>query len=187
MRLPCAYLAAVLTERGFRVVLHEYPGYGKREGKATVKNVLAASLDDFEIAQAKWPAPVYLFGESFGAGIAAEVAKKYGEKVAGLILITPWDSLTNVVNATFFLPLGFLLHERFDTVEALSAYRGNVVIVASERDEVLPVSHARALSKAAPAAAYLELPHAGHNDWPSFMTQKDWDWVMASLVSRGKT
>lgn len=187
-----AVLAAALIERGFRVALSEYPGFGKpgfgksgfgkRPGNATINNVLAASLDDFEIAHAKWPSPIYVLGESFGAGIAAEVVAKHGEKVAGVILITPWDSLANVVNAKFFIPLGFLLQQRFDTVKALSEYRGNVVIIAAERDEVLPVSHARTLAKAASAAAYLELRGAGHNDWPSYITQKDWDWATASLV-----
>lgn len=177
-----ASLAVAFTERGFRVVLSEYPGYGKREGSATIKSVLSASLDDFEMARARWPAPIYVLGESFGAGIAAEVVEKHAEKVAGVVLFTPWDSLANVVNATFFIPVSFLLYERFDTIEALSEYRGKVVIVAAERDEVLPVSHARALAKAVSAAAYLELRGAGHNSWPSFMTRKDWDWVIESLV-----
>lgn len=177
-----AYLVAVLTGRGFRVALAEYPGYGKREGSATIRSVLAASLNDFEAAHRKWPAPVYLFGESFGTGIAARIAAKHPEKVDGLVLITPWDSLAKVVNAIFPLPLGFLLYERFDTVEALSKYPGKVVIVAAERDEVLPVGHARALAKAASHAAYLELPGAGHNTWPAFMTEKDWDWVMEKLL-----
>lgn len=175
-------LAVELIDRGFRVALAEYPGYGKREGNATINKVLAASLDDFAVAHAKWPAPIYVLGESFGAGVAAEVAKKHGEKVAGVVLITPWDSLANVVNATFFIPLSFLLHEQFDTVEALSKYRGNVVIVAAERDEVIPVRHARALAKVVSASAYLELRGAMHNDWPAFMTQKDWDWVLDSLM-----
>lgn len=177
-----AGLAAVLTARGFRVVLAEYPGYGKREGSATIRSVLAASLSDFDTAHATWSAPIYILGESFGTGIAAGLAAKHQDKVDGLVLITPWDSLANVVNAIFPLPLGFLLYERFDTVEALSKYPGKVVIVAAERDEVLPVGHARALAKAAPSAAYLELRGAGHNTWLAFMTEKDWDWVIESLM-----
>lgn len=176
-----AALATALTARGFRVALAEYPGYGKREGSATIRKVLSASLEDFEIALAKWPGPVHVLGESFGAGVAAEVVRKHRDKVAGIVLITPWDSLANVVNAMFVVPLSFLLHERFDSVEALSQYRGNIVIVAAERDEVLPVAHARALTKAVTAAAYLELRGAGHNDWPWFMTPQDWDWVVESL------
>jgi uncharacterized protein len=177
-----AALAMALTARGFRVVLSEYPGFGKREGHATIRNVLAASLDDFELARTKWPGSIYVLGESFGTGIAAEVIRKHPEKAAGIVLFTPWDSLANVVNAMFGVPLAFLLHERFDSVEALSHYRGNVVIVAAERDEVLSVTHARALSKAITTPAYLELRGAGHNDWPSFMTQADWDWMVDSLV-----
>ncbi|HEY0845860.1 MAG TPA: alpha/beta fold hydrolase [Noviherbaspirillum sp.] len=169
-----AFLASELTARGFRVVLAEYPGFGAREGSATIRQVLDASLDDFEVAQATWPAPLYILGESFGTGIAAVIAKRHPDNVAGLLLITPWDSLANVVNALFPLPLAFLLYERFDNVAALSAYRGNVVIVAAGRDEVLPVRHARALAKATPSAAYIELPHAGHNDWPAHLSESDW-------------
>jgi len=177
-----AYLAAVLSARGFRVVLPEYPGYGRRDGKATVNKVLAASLDDFDKARAKWQGPMYVLGESFGAGVAGEVARKYGEKVDGLLLFTPWDSLVNVVNAMFPVPISFLLQQRFDTVEALSGYHGKKVIVAAGQDEVLPVAHARALAKAVPSAAYLELKQAGHNDWPAHITGRDWDWVIASLT-----
>lgn len=177
-----AYLAEVLTARGFRVVLAEYAGFGQRAGRATINGVLSAALGDFEIAAAKWPAPVYLLGESFGAGIAAEAAGKYPEKAAGVLLITPWDSLANVVNAKFSLPVGILLQQRFDTVQALSAYPGKVVIVAAGQDDILPASHARALARAVAGAAYLEIREAGHNDWPAFMTRKDWDWALASLA-----
>jgi uncharacterized protein len=177
-----ASLALALTARGFRVVLVEYPGFGARTGKASINAVLAASLEDFERAHSKWPAPVYVLGESFGAGIAAEVVARHGDKAAGVVFITPWDSLANVVNAKFFLPVGFLLHQQFDIVAALSSYPGKVVIVAAGQDEVLPVSHARALRKAVASAAYLEIPGAGHNNWPAFMTRQHWDWVAASLV-----
>lgn len=177
-----AYLATVLSAYGFRVVLPEYPGYGQREGKATINKVLAASLEDFVKARAKWQGPMYVLGESFGAGVAGEVARKYGGQVDGVLLFTPWDSLTNVVNAMFPVPISFLLQQRFDTVEALSGYGGKKVIVAAGRDEVLPVTHARALAKAVPSAAYLELERAGHNDWPAHMTERDWDWVITSLI-----
>lgn len=177
-----AILAGVLAARGFRVVLVEYPGFGERDGRASVNGVLAASLEDFRTAAAKWPAPIYLLGESFGAGVAAEAARKHPDMTAGVVLITPWDSLVNVVNSKFFLPVGFLLQQRFDTVEALAEFPGKVVIVAAERDDIVPASHARALAKTIAAAAYLEIRGAGHNDWPAFMTRKDWDWVIESLV-----
>lgn len=177
-----AYLAAKLTERGFRAVLPEYPGYGQREGKATINKVLAASLEDAELALATWPSPVYVLGESFGAGVAGEVARKHGDRIAGIILFTPWDSLANVVNAMFPVPLSFLLQQRFDTVAALSGYPGKKVLVAAGQDEVLSVKHARALAQAVPSAAYLELEGAGHNDWPMHMDDRHWDWVIGALT-----
>lgn len=177
-----SFLARALSSRGFRVALAEYPGYGQRDGNATIRQVLAASVNDFEAAMAALPAPLYILGESFGAGIAAKVAEKYPHNVAGLVLVTPWDSLANVVNAILPVPLAFLLVDRFDSVASLSGYRGNVVIVAAEQDEVLPVSHARALAQGAPSAAYFELRGAGHNDWPVYMTGELWDHMIASLT-----
>lgn len=179
-----ALLAAELTRQGFRAVLVEYPGFGERDGRASINGVLSSSLEDFGIASARWPVPIYILGESFGAGVAAEVAASHPDKVAGVVLFTPWDSLAHVVNSKFFLPIGLLLQQRFDTVEAISGFPGKVVIVAAELDEVIPVRHARALAQAAPFAAYLELRGARHNDWPAFMTRRDWDWVMKSLVKR---
>lgn len=175
-------LAQTLTSMGFRVVLVEYPGFGERKGWGTMAGALAASTDAFDRAAKKWSGPVYVLGESFGAGVAAQVTKKHHDQVAGVLLFTPWDSLYNVVNAKFLgVPVGLLLKQRFDSAEGLRDYRGKVELVGASQDTLIPVVHARALAKALPAATYTELLGAGHNTWFYELSRRDWERLMTNL------
>jgi alpha-beta hydrolase superfamily lysophospholipase len=177
-------LAQALTNRGFRVVLAEYPGFGAREGWATVNAALSAAQEDFAVAQARWPGPLYVIGESFGSGIAAQVAAGNPHVVKGVLLFTPWDSLNNVVDAKFFgLPIGLLLHKQLDSAAALAHFPGNVSLVAAGADTLIPTKHARALAKLLPTAKYRELPEAGHNTWPSHLTRLDWDQLVTEMTA----
>ena len=116
-------------------------------------------------------------GESLGCGVAAAAAAKTPVKIAGIILITPWDSLTSVAHSKFpFLPVRFLLNDTYDSVGNLQSFKGKISVVGAERDEILPIKHARNL--------YANLPEgqkrmwviqgAGHNDWPFFAEASLW-------------
>lgn len=173
-------LAQVLAERGLRVVLVEYPGYGQRAGTATLSSALQASLDAFRRARARWDGPMFALGESLGAGMAAQVARAHPREVAGVALITPWNSLYRLVNSKFYsLPVGLVLRQRLDTAAALREYQGKVAIIAAQHDTLIPPEHARALAGAVPHAAYLEVADAGHNEWLYRMSDADWDRVVA--------
>jgi pimeloyl-ACP methyl ester carboxylesterase len=175
-------LAQTLTSMGFRVVLVEYPGFGERKGWATMSAARNAAQDAFDRAAKKWPAPVYVLGVSFGAGMAAQVVKARPDQVAGVLLFTPWDSLYSLVNGKFLgAPVGLLLKNRFDSAEGLRNYRGKVELVGAGKDELIPVVHARALAKALPGAAYTELPGAGHNTWFYELSRRDWEKLMTNL------
>lgn len=176
-------LAQELTSRGWRAVLVEYPGFGNREGWATVNGAVSAGSTDFAYAQRQWPGPIYLVGESFGAGVAAHVAGQNPAAVKGVLLFTPWDSLRNVVDAKFRgIPVGLLLHRQMDSASDLSHFPGLVSIVAAEADTLIPVAHARALAKSLPAARYRELHDAEHNTWPAYLTRTDWDNLLDELT-----
>lgn len=177
-------IARVLTDRGFRAVLVEYPEFDGRPGDATLRNALQTSLADFKQVQKTWPGPYYLLGESMGAGMVAQVAAQNLNTVAGVALFTPWDSLYNATNGKFFgLPVGLMLKEKFDSVAALSAYKGPVVVVAAEKDSLIPVRHAKALAAGHPGAKYLELAGSSHTSWPVYMKRPDWDAVLGHMTS----
>ncbi|MFO7568285.1 MAG: alpha/beta fold hydrolase [Smithellaceae bacterium] len=158
-----------LTELGFRVILAEYPKYGGRPGKVGEKPFVADALETVRLAYAQYGAPLYLLGESLGCGVAAAVAKNTSSPVAGIILITPWDTLAAVAKSLFpFLPVSMLLTDKYDSIANLQSFQGKISVVGAGRDEILPVEHARNL--------YANLPEgrkrlwiiegAGHNDWP---------------------
>jgi pimeloyl-ACP methyl ester carboxylesterase len=175
-------LAEVFARFGYRVVLVEYPGYGKRQGARTMKAALAASRSALSNAKAQWAGTIFLVGESLGAGMAAQAITGEESAVAGLLLFTPWDSLESVASEKLRLfPVGWILRDPFDTVDALKHYAGQVVVVGCEKDTVIPVWHAERLTRLHPHAQFLLLPGAGHNDWFGSMSADGWQQVLVWL------
>jgi pimeloyl-ACP methyl ester carboxylesterase len=175
-------LAEVFVRFGYRVVLVEYPGYGKRQGARTMKAALAASRSALSDAKAQWAGTIFLLGESLGAGMAAKAIAGEESAVAGVLLVTPWDSLESVASEKLRLfPVGWILHNPFDTVDALKHYAGQVVVVGCEKDTLIPVSHAERLTRLHPHAQFLLLPGAGHDDWFGLMTADRWQQVLVWL------
>jgi hypothetical protein len=168
-------LAEVFVRLGYRVVLVEYPGHGRREGRRTMKAVLAASRSALSDAKAQWAESIFLVGESLGAGMAAQSIRGEESAVASVLLVTPWDSLESVAAEKLRLfPVQWILHDPFDTVDALKYYAGQVVVVGCELDTLIPVWHAERLARLHPHVQFLLLPGAGHNDWFSSMTADHW-------------
>ncbi|PKN18555.1 MAG: alpha/beta hydrolase [Deltaproteobacteria bacterium HGW-Deltaproteobacteria-6] len=166
-----------LMNLGFRVILAEYPQYGGRPGKVGEKPFVADALESVRLAHKQYGEPFYVLGESLGCGVAASVVKQTTTPVAGLMLITPWDTLADVARSLFpFLPVKLVLTDKYDSIENLRKFPGNIAVVGAERDEILPIKHARNL--------YANLPEgrkrmwiirgAGHNDWPSYADPSLW-------------
>ncbi|HEV2610309.1 MAG TPA: alpha/beta hydrolase [Noviherbaspirillum sp.] len=173
-----------LVTYGYRVLLQEYPGFGARSGSASLPNAVESALVDTKQAGERWPGPMYLMGESLGAGIAAQIAASNPAGFEGLVLITPWKSLSALVNEKFAgIPFSFLLRERLDTFDALNRYPGNVVVVGAENDTLIPVEHAKSLVGARTGIHYLELEGTGHNDWFNAMSDARWGQVISMMAA----
>jgi len=156
-------------ELGFRVVLAEYPKYGGRPGKVGEKPFVAAGLETVRLAFEQYKEPLYLVGESLGCGVAAAVAKQTSVPVAGIILITPWDTLASVAKSLFpFLPVKLVLTDKYDSIDNLQAFQKKISVVGAERDKILPIKHAINLYNALPEGRkrMWVIKGAGHNDWP---------------------
>ena len=54
--------ARPITAQGFRLVLHEYPGFGARPGKATLRAALASAQEDAALARTRWTGKKVLMG-----------------------------------------------------------------------------------------------------------------------------
>lgn len=154
---------------GFRVILAEYPKYGGRPGKVGEKPFVAAGMETVRLAFEQYGEPLYLVGESLGCGVAAAVAKQPSIPIAGIILITPWDTLASVAKSLFpFFPVKLVLTDKYDSIENLKSFKNNISVVGAERDEILPIKHAVNLYNALSEGRkrMWTIKGAGHNDWP---------------------
>lgn len=172
-------LAEIFVHAGYRVVIAEYPGHGRRAGARTMRAALGASRETLAATLARWPGAVWLVGESLGAGMAARVVQGNEEVLAGVALITPWDTLASVAGEKYpMFPVRWMLHDGFDSIAALSAYRGPLVVIGSVRDTLIPVAHAERLASLHPGSRLMLLPGANHDDWFEAMTAPRWQQVL---------
>jgi len=119
------------------VFIVEYPGYADRPGKPTERMLEAAA--DEALNHLNSIKPVYLVGESLGTGVAAYLAGKHPDRIAGVALLAPYSSLTEVARAHVrVLPVGLILCDRFPAAEYLKSYRGPIAFVVANRDKVVP-------------------------------------------------
>ena len=110
-----------------------------------------------------------------GGGAAGQLAKR--RPLAALILESTYSSLADMVRA-HGVP-DFLIRNRFDTHSVLREFRGPVLILHGNHDEVIPFGHARRLAAAAPHARFEEL-QCRHNDCPP-----QWELILGFLAENG--
>jgi pimeloyl-ACP methyl ester carboxylesterase len=150
---------------GDSVHVLEYPGYGARPGRPSRRTLDAAALEAYRLLRAQFPGtPVCIAAESIGSGPASMLSQA-DPPPDKLVFFVPFDDLKSVGrHYAPHAPLGLLLAGTWNNVEALSGYAGPMEVFGAERDEVIPVQHARALAASRPQAKFRLLPGA-HNEW----------------------
>jgi len=181
--LDRTYYAAALNRLGYRVLLAEYPGYGARSGSFSERSFVTDALEVFDSAKAEFGAPLFVLGESLGAGVASAVARYRPRAVDGVALITPWDSLPDLAQAKNPLfPARFITKSKYDNVANLASYRGPVAVTMALNDEIIPTAHTQRLydSLGEPKRLW-RFEGVGHNNWPSAPEEAWWAEVTAFL------
>jgi len=141
----CAHYANdIQSVAALDVFILEYPGYADRAGAPSEQNIFRAAEEALQRLDPN--KPVYLLGESLGSGVAAYLAGTHPERIAGLILLSPFNRLTSVAQAHMpLLPVGLLLVDRFPSEDYLRSYRGPVGIMVDGHDDVVPEKFGRRL------------------------------------------
>jgi len=144
--------------------LLEYPGYGQRGGSPSETSLLAAADEGWETLPTNRPA--YVVSESLGTGVAAHLAQKYPNQVAGLLMFVPYDRLASVAQNHYpILPAYLLLVDRFAPVDWLADYHGPIKIVLAGQDEIIPIARGQALYDGYRGPKSLQIiPEARHGD-----------------------
>lgn len=171
-RADRAPLAAELSAARFAVLLVDYRGYGDNPGTPTERGLLAdaraaraylTGRDDVD------PNRLVYFGESLGAAVTLRLAVE--QPPAALVLRSPFTSLAEVGQRHYpLLPVRWLLKDRYDSIRHVRELRAPLLVVAGDRDGIIPPDQSRRIAEAAPGSARFVLVRgAGHND-PALFT-----------------
>jgi uncharacterized protein len=170
-----AHYAQFFGRCALRTLLVEYPGYGARPAGELRQAALAREGAQIILAakaqfSAQREAPLYVLGESLGAGVAAQAIARAESHtpntVQAAVLVTPWDSLASPAQARFwFLPVRLLLKDSYDSVAALQNYRQRLIVVRASADELIPAhATARLFAQFSGPKRLIEVP-GGHVSW----------------------
>jgi pimeloyl-ACP methyl ester carboxylesterase len=141
----CAHYANdIQSVAAFDVFILEYPGYEDRSGSPSQRSLFRAADEAFQLLPTNGPA--YLVGESLGTGVAAYLAGKYPDKIAGVVLLAPYNRLTDVAQEHMpLLPVHLMLVDRFPSEDYLRNYHGPVAMLVAGEDQVIPEKFGRRL------------------------------------------
>jgi fermentation-respiration switch protein FrsA (DUF1100 family) len=162
----------MFADRGVAVLLVEYPGYGRSDGKPTQKAIAEAFTAAYDWLASRHDVDarrISGMGRSLGGGAVADLSRS--RPLASLVLTSTFSSVRDIAWRGYFLP-GFLALDPFDNRGAVAGFDGPVLVIHGRRDDQLPFRHAEALAGASPRSELVAL-ECGHNDcppaWPPFV------------------
>lgn len=184
-----AFYIQALAPLGLRVILAEYPGYGPRAGDASEDLLVRDAEETIELAHRLHGDPLIIIGESLGAAVAAAASARQQDKVSALLLITPWEKLEQVASFHYpWLPVKWLLRDRYDTAANLRGFTRPVVVAVAEADAIVPARFGQALYESLSQPKSLILfESAGHNDWASRTPTGWWGTALTPWIKRTPT
>jgi pimeloyl-ACP methyl ester carboxylesterase len=147
------------------VIGFHYRGYKPSTGRIGAGTVCADALRVHDLAVRRFPGrPVVAIGFSIGSVVASWLASQ--RPLAGLILVTPFDSLEKVSAARMpWLPVRWLFRNSMQSAEWLHGTRLPVAVIAGGSDRLVRPARTEALRRAIPNLVYdRTIPGADHND-----------------------
>ncbi len=162
-------LASLVGEVGASVLVYDYRGYGRSEGKPNEPGLYA----DARAARA-WLAEragvpagdIVLMGESLGTAVAVELAAADGCRA--LVLDSALTSAPDMAALVFpWIPARLLLRTRLDSISKIGRYSGPLFQAHGTRDTIVPFEQGKRLFDAASSAGpkqFLKMPGVEHND-----------------------
>jgi uncharacterized protein len=175
---------AVFHELGASVLIIDYRGYGRSEGKPSEEGTYRDAQAAYEYLTGKTqlreaalpqrgssppgaphlePRSIVVYGESIGSAVAVDLASKFA--VGGVVLEEPFTSIGDVGQEKFpFLPIRLLARTKYDSLSKIGRINAPLLMFHSRDDEYFSIRHAeRLLAAAREPKRFVEL-HGSHND-----------------------
>jgi uncharacterized protein len=163
-------IVTLLLRSNVSVLLYDYRGYGKSEGKPSVAGVCQDGIAAFDylIREKGYKASqILLYGESLGTAIASEIAA--ARPCAGIILQSGFTSLRDIgaehFPVTKVYPRFLFPEHLLDNLAHVENNKRPLLIIHGHKDKVVPFKHAQMIyERAAEPKVFVELPECAHND-----------------------
>jgi pimeloyl-ACP methyl ester carboxylesterase len=163
MRGPA--ILAQARELDVSVLIFDYPGYGKSEGRPGEQACYAAAdaAYDWLTTQGIAPEEIILYGKSLGGGVATELATRRPHRA--LVLAKTFTSIPDLAQELYpWLPARWLMRNRFDNLAKIGRCPRPVLITYGDCDSLIRQHHSEKLHAAAREPKHLEvMPGCEHN------------------------
>lgn len=150
------------------IYLVNYRGYGGSTGVPREAALISDAENVYDWVAARH-SRIVAMGRSLGTGVATALASR--RPVAGLVLVTPYDSIANVASDRYpWLPVRLLIKDPYDSKARIGQVKAPVlVLIAADDDSVLrPRTDALVAAISPGLAQVLVIPTATHNDIQNF-------------------
>ncbi len=157
-----------LYNLGLNILIFDYRGYGASKGaigEKTTYQDAEAMLNFLKEKKGITESHIIAYGRSLGGGVATEIAFRH-PNIKGLILDSTFTSLPDIAQHYYpYIPVRWVLNHRYENIRKIKKITLPKLIIHSQEDEVIPISHAHRLYKAAKPPKYLLiLPKGTHTN-----------------------
>lgn len=155
---------------GCTVLMFDYRGYGKSEGRPSEQGVLLdgqAASDLLARRAGVARSDLLLMGRSLGTAVAVDLAARDGAR--GLVLYSGFPSLPEVAARHYpWVPVRWLMRTRMNSLAKIQNYHGPLLQAHAAADEIITEELGRQLFEAAPMdqKTWFTLGNSTHNDPP---------------------
>ena len=141
-----------------------YRGFDRSTGAPSEAAIIEDARLAYDVVRAQGVAAhdLILFGESMGSNVALQVA--LGRDALCVVLDAPFTSMVDAWKQfAWFLPVGSLLKDRYDSAAIIGGLRTPLLILHGERDHLVSARLGRTLYAAAPEPKRLVVFADGHH------------------------
>ncbi len=154
-------------ELGESILIFDYPGYGRSQGKPSEAGCYAAGDAAYDwLTQTKKVPPerLLIYGGSLGGGVAVDLASRRPHR--GLVLTKTFTSIPDAAQHLYpWLPARWLARNQFNNLEKIGRCTQPVFIAHGTTDGLVPFSHGQRLFAAASEPKYfLTMTDIGHDE-----------------------
>ena len=161
------FLINYLKDIPVSLLLYEYRGFGKSPGTPSIENIIEDGESVYNYVKDKYPnRKIILCGRSMGSAVSFHLANKFKYDISGLIIISGYSSLSNVINDVTYSGIGSLLSYIMllpDNMNNAQHLRCPVLFLHSDDDQLINISHAEKLATVIPTRVTLLKGKGGHN------------------------